>query len=137
MVSRKGALKAELEQFHRTQNYHRSYTGLVYTDGVHYLADRTGCYWLIDLVSSYQLEFQHVRFQLWEIEVVEGVSAQVTMRKDIDQPVYVRKHLPYTDFPLEKFSFYCVENVMMLKSEYKRRPVQRERQENDLMSGCE
>ena len=55
---------------------------------------------------------------LVEVEVVEGISAVVTMREDSDGPVFVRQHVPYTDFPFEKFSFYCVDNVMMLKSEY-------------------
>ena len=111
-------LKDELEQFHGTIRYYKDFTGLLFTDGIKYLADRAGCYWLIVLVGSYQLELDDVPFQLWEVEVVEGLSGLVTMREDTDEPVLVRQHIPYTDFPLERFSFYCVHNVMMLKSEY-------------------
>ncbi len=31
---------------------------------------------------------------------------------------WIEQRIPYTDFPLDEFSFYCVHNVMMLKSEY-------------------
>ncbi len=50
---------------------------------------------------------------------MEGISTLLTMREDTDKRVLVRQHVPFTDdFPLERFSFYCVDNVMMLKSEY-------------------
>lgn len=111
-------LEAELEQFHGTTRYYKDFTGLLFTDGVKYLADHAGCYWLIVLVGSYQPELEDVRFQLWEVEVVEDMSGLITMREDTDEPVLVRQHIPYTDFLFKKFSFYCVDNVMMLKSEY-------------------
>ena len=111
-------MEGELERFHGTTRYYRDFTGLLFTDGIKYLAVRTGCYWLIVLVGSYHLELRDVPFQLWEVEVVEGLSGLVTMKEDADEPVLVRQHIPHTDFPLERFSFYCVHNVMMLKSEY-------------------
>ncbi len=111
-------LEDELSRFHGTQRYYRNSDGLLFTDGIKYLVDRAGCYWLIDLVGSYQREVQDVTFQLWEVEVVEGISTLLTMREDTDKRVLVRQHVPFTDFPLERFSFYCVDNVMMLKSEY-------------------
>ena len=49
---------------------------------------------------------------------MEGISTLLTMSEDTDKPVLVRQHVPFTDFPLERFSFYCADNVMMLKSEY-------------------
>ncbi len=111
-------LEEELDQFHGTLHYYKNFTGLRLTEGIKYLEERAECYWLIDLVGSYQPEFADVRFQLWEVEVVEGISTLLTMREDTDKPVLVRQHVPFTDFPLERFSFYCVDNVMMLKSEY-------------------
>ena len=111
-------LENELNQFHGTQRYYKDFDGFLFTDGIKYLADRAGCYWLIDLVGSYQPDLKGVTFQLWEVEVVDGILAVVTMREDIDNPVLIRQHVPFTDFPLEKFSFYCVDKVMMLKSEY-------------------
>ncbi len=92
--------------------------GLLYTDGIKYLADRAHCYWLIDLVGSYQPRFTRVPFQLWEISVEPDESALLTMVEDAGQPVLASQRIEYTDFPLPRFSFYCVEKVMMLKSVY-------------------
>ncbi len=111
-------LEEELEQFHGTQEYYRNFTGLLFTEGIKYLAERAGCYWLVDLVGSYQHQLQNTRFQLWEIQVRDDSSALVTMAEDTGEPIRVSQDIEYTDFPLEKFSFYCVDNVMMLKSEY-------------------
>ena len=112
------SLEEELAHFIGTQNYYRNFTGLLFTDGIHYLAERAKCYWLIDLVGSYQPKFHSIPFQLWEIEVNDDNSALITMREDTGLPEKVKQPIPYTDFPLEHFSFYCIDNVMLLKSEY-------------------
>lgn len=114
----KMGLEDELGQFTGTVNYYRNFTGLRYTDGIKYLADKAKCYWLIDLVGSYQPRLRNVPFQLWELKVKDDNSALAKMREDDGQPVKVTQKIPYTDFPLKDFSFYCVNNVMMLKSEY-------------------
>lgn len=114
----KMVLEDELAQFTGTSQYYRNFTGLLYTDGIKYLADRANCYWLIDLVGSYQPRLGNVPFQLWQLKVHDDKSALVTMVEDTGQPVKVRQAIPYTDFPLKDFSFYCVDKVMMLKSEY-------------------
>ena len=111
-------LEDELAGFIGTTQYHRNFTGLLYTDGVSYLAERAECYWLIDLVGSYQPRLRDIVFQLWELEVHADRSAAVRMREDTGEPVVVEQRIPYTDFPLDQFSFFCVHNVMMLKSEY-------------------
>ncbi len=46
------ALEDELEQFYGTEKWYRHFTGLVYTDGIKYLAENAGAYWLIDLVGD-------------------------------------------------------------------------------------
>ena len=111
-------LEAELCQFTGTQNYFRNFTGLLYTDGIKHLAERAGSYWLIDLVGSYQPRLRDARFQVWSIVVSDDGSAQVTMVEDGGEPHRVHQDIPYTDFPLKDFSFYCIDGVMILKSEY-------------------
>ena len=86
-----------------------------------YLADRLRAYWLVDLVGSYQPEHRHIPLQLWRIEVGQDQTALVTMAEDVGRPPLVSQRLPYTDFALPDFSFYCVggrDRVMMLRSEY-------------------
>ena len=111
-------LEDDLRQFTGTQHYYQNFTGLLYTDGIHYLAERAAAYWLIDLVGSYQPRLRTIPFQVWSIKVYEDKTALVTMREDDGQPTKVRQEIPYTDFPLCSFSWYCVDNIMMLKSEY-------------------
>lgn len=115
-------LEAELRQFTGTQRYHRNFTGILYTDGIGYLAEKAGAYWLIDLVGSHQPKLQGVPFQVWSIKVHEDDSALVTMVEDTGEPIKVSQGIPFTDFPLRDFSFYYIhdghEGVMLLKSEY-------------------
>ncbi len=111
-------LEDELQQFTGTERYYRNFTGLLYTDGIQYLADKANSYWLIDLVGSYQYKYKNVPFQFWELNKNQDKSADITMKEDADQPNIIKQHIPYTDFPLNYFSFYCINNVMLLKTEY-------------------
>ncbi len=121
MDDQKG-LEAALQNFTGTQNYYRNFTSLLYTDGIQHLAERAGAYWLIDLVGSYQPRLRDAPFQLWELKVNTDRSALVTMVEDDGMPNRVSQDIPYTDFPLNDFSFYCCYDgqipVMLLKSEY-------------------
>jgi len=112
------SLDEELLQFTGTLHYYRHFTGLHYTDGIQYLAEHAGAYWLIDLVGSYQHKLRHVPFQIWTLTVNDDHTARATMREDDNQPTTVRQDIPYTDFPLPTFECYCIDNVLLLKSEY-------------------
>ncbi len=117
-MERGEGLEAELSQFHGTLHYYKNFTGLLYTDGIKYLAERGECYWLIDLVGSYQPQLGNMPFQVWRLQVRDDKSALATMVEDTGEPVKVRQEIPFTDFPLKTFSFYCIDNIMLLKSEY-------------------
>ncbi|MBI4454762.1 MAG: hypothetical protein HY644_02565 [Acidobacteria bacterium] len=112
------ALEDELGMFCGTEKWYKHFTGLLYTDGVKYLAEKAGAYWLIDLVGSYQPRLRMVPFQIWRVEAHDDRSGLVQMVEDTNMPVLVEQRLPYTDFPLKRFEFYYVDGVMMLKSEY-------------------
>ena len=97
---------------------------LVYTEGVQYMAERGGAYWLIDAVASYQPDNRItsrpdlVDFQLWELAVAKDKSATLTMRGDSDQPAVITQEIPFTDFPLAQIKFYVCNGTLMLPSEY-------------------
>ena len=40
------------------------------------------------------------------------------MVEDDGEPVRVSQELRFTDFPLKEFEFWCIDGVMLLKSEY-------------------
>ena len=112
-------LESELSQFHGTDTYYKNFTGLKYTDGIQTLAELAGAHWLIDLVGSYQAKYQKkCPFQVWALHVGPDNHAVVTMREDDDQPHWVFQGIEFTDFPLPRFEFYCIDGVMLLKSEY-------------------
>lgn len=120
-MEEQNGLLNELEQFTGTERYHKITLGNVKaTDGIVYLCENAKCYWLMDIVSSYQnkLKKKGVKFQLWTIKKTEGNEAVVNCKEDSNQPAIVRQVIPYTDFPLDKFEFYCMDGIILLKSEY-------------------
>ncbi len=114
-------LKHELALFIGTENYYHHIIGnFNYTDGVKYLAETAKCYWLLDLVGSYQLDQKigKIPFQLWELKVNKDGSAIATMKEDSDLPIIVNQQIPYTDFPLDRIKLYFIDNTLLLPSEY-------------------
>jgi hypothetical protein len=110
---------SELAQFTGTTKYYKSSFGkLLLTDGIHYFRERLGAYWLIDVVESYQPMVKHIPFQLWSIDVKPDKTAVVEMREDTGLAAIVRQKISYTDFKLPQYEFYCIDGVVLLKSEY-------------------
>ena len=109
----------ELAQFTGTTQYYRSSFGsLLLTDGAHYLRERLDCYWLIDVVESYQPMLKKYPFQIWGIDVKPNKSAVVAMREDSGLEPVITQDIGYTDFKLDQYEFFCIDNVVLLKSEY-------------------
>lgn len=113
-------LEAGLQNFHGTSQYYKStFFGGRHTDGVQYLAEKAGAYWLIDAVFSYQ---RKEAFQVWTLDVktdaVGRKSATLTMREDKDAPVLVKQEIEYTDFPLASMELWLIDGVLILPSEY-------------------
>ena len=113
--------EADLSQFTGTTQYIRHFTGLLFTDGVGYMAEAGGAHWLIDVVASYR---RKEPFQIWELKVNRAADrgnepmAVVTMKEDSGQPELVRQEIPYTDFPLDGITLYLINGVLLLTSEY-------------------
>lgn len=108
--------QADLMQFSGTeQHYQHSMSNLLFTDGVHYVAENGGAYWLIDAVASYH---RTEPFQVWELVKHPDNSATLTMVEDTGQPVKVRQEIPFTDFPMDGIKLYLINGVLLLPSEY-------------------
>lgn len=133
-------IRQTLSHYYSAAEYFRHWSGLVYTDGVKYLADSCGAHWLIDLVASYQPRPEP--FQIWRLTMLpeeEGEPmAIVEMGEDTNRDgrlVYwrnervgdlshatvgpaIRQMIEYTDFPLsEGITLYYENGVLMLRSE--------------------
>jgi hypothetical protein len=119
-----------LAQFTGTEHWfrHGLSRGVAYTDGVKYVADTAGAYWLVDIIAIAQRLDEAVReepFQLWKLEVRENDSATVICEDGNGKPLY-RQDIEWTDFAREGISFYCCEDsttpgitrLILLPSEY-------------------
>ncbi len=121
-------LQANLSQFIGTENYYKHPWGLVYTDGVQYLAETAGAYWLLDAIASWQPELFSGKlqpeieeglkaYQFWTLKVNEDSSAVLTCEYDTGVEV-AKQEIPYTDFPLPNCGIWVERGVMLLPTEH-------------------
>lgn len=106
-----------------TQYYKHWLKKFVYTDGVQYLAEEAGAYWLIDAIASHQPEAVKDSmlkdFQIWKLIVTQtdtSKTADLVCERDTDD-VAITQHIDCTDFPLPEIKLYLESGVLMLPSE--------------------
>lgn len=113
--------KADLRYFTGTETWYRHGLApkVLYTEGVKYVADNGGAYWLIDEIAFNQFERQVSRqeFQHWKLKVSPDQTAILTCEDGNNHSVFI-KNIEYTDFPLDEIAFYYTGSVIMLPSEY-------------------
>jgi hypothetical protein len=83
------------------------------SDGVKYVADKLGAYWLLDVVFSHQLKILLNK---------TGNGCKVTMddggQNDNETKVLITQRIPFTDFPRGvELVMYYEGGVLMLKEE--------------------
>ena len=110
---------ADLAQFTGTETWfrHGLMPKITYTEGVQYLAEQAGAYWLIDKVATLQLD-KKVRteeFQVWKLKVANDKASLVC--EDGNDNVVYREKIEFTDFPLDEITLWFENNVIMLPSE--------------------
>ena len=111
-----------LGYFTGSQVLFKHWFGFRYTQGVKYIADEAGAYWLIDAICSHQNrtllnKYPNLKeFQIWRLEVKDD-SGLLICEEDTDQPVLSQK-IPYTDFPLEEIKFFLIDRIILLPGEY-------------------
>ena len=118
-----------------SENLHRLTMGrMLCTDGVRYVAETCGAFWLIDLVGSHQMT-ERVRrepFQVWELSIPHRRRSPSEWMAECwtDTPrgegsvELARQRIPYSDFPeeLAPFKLYAEfghngAHVLMLPEE--------------------
>lgn len=114
---------SDLAQFTGSETFYRHnlMRNVVYTEGVQFLADKGGAYWLIDKIATLQMDpkVRAEAFQAWKLEVVDG-KARLTCDDGNGVFVYA-EHIDYTDFPLSEITLWAVQGehrTIMLPSEY-------------------
>ena len=114
--------KTELAQFTGTENWYRHpiARNILYTDGIQYLAEKAGAYWLIDEIAFNQMQpsIRKEEFQTWKLSVDLEKSTAILTCDDGNNRIVFSKKIEYTDFPLQEIRIFFVNNVILLPSEY-------------------
>ncbi len=93
---------------------------LRYTQGVKYMADQGGAYWLIDAIASHQLnpklrKGRLADFQLWTLTVKDSEGV-LECREDSGYKPAVTQRITFTDFPFN-IKLYVEGRMLMLPQE--------------------
>jgi hypothetical protein len=111
---------ADLAQFTGSETVYRHSIArqILYTEGVQFLAERAGAYWLLDEIALNQArpEIAAEAFQLWALTVT-GSRAQLRCEDGNDNVVYA-KDIDFTDFPLATIRLYVANRTILLPTEY-------------------
>ena len=90
----------------------------VATDGVIALAEAAGCYWLLEIIGSYQTNMQlDPHFQVWTLVVNLDKKSGVVNGFN-DKTLIISQDIQYTDFPLDEVKLYLMDGIILLPSEY-------------------
>ena len=94
------------------------FRGYSYTEGVQYMAEHGGAYWLMDAIFSWQTapEVKVEPFQSWTLTVKDH-SAVLTATDGNGRQI-AQQEIEYTDFPLPKIKLFLTDHVLLLPSEY-------------------
>jgi hypothetical protein len=111
---------ADLAQFTGSETVYRHSIArqILYTEGVQYVAERAGAYWLLDEIALNQArpEIAAEAFQLWALTVT-GSRAQLRCEDGNDNVVF-SKDIDFTDFPLPTIKIYVANRTILLPTEY-------------------
>jgi hypothetical protein len=110
----------DLKHFTGSESFFRhGYGQAIYTEGVQFMAEKLGAYWLIDFILIHQQEpiLHHQSFQTWKIKRLAEGGAIITAEDGNDTSLF-SKQIPFTDFPLTTFTLWLVDKTLMLPSEY-------------------
>lgn len=113
----------DLAQFTGSETFYRHplARSVVFTEGVHYLAEKAGAFWLLDIVVSWQLEpkVRAEEFQVWKLTLDEKGDGALVVCEDGNGNEVARQKIEFTDFPMQEgVTLWFVNNTILLPSEY-------------------
>lgn len=115
-------IQDQLTYFTSTEKYWKVTPQLVVTDGVKFLADACGAYWLLGVVESH-LPYVKGSWAFVSFNTTPSGEGRFTVADDNPAgTVFARQTIEWTDFPLREIHLYLVRDpyfwVLMLPSEY-------------------
>ena len=117
-----GQLADNLKQFNNgTNEWHRwsALFQMTITDGVKYLADEGGAYWLLDLIASHAVKLNAYghEFICANVTVTPDNKCKVIM-EDGNDNVIGKQDVGYTDLEEGTYKLWITDGVILLPSEY-------------------
>ena len=120
--------ESDLSQFTGTSQWfrHALVRRITYTEGVQFVAERAGAYWLVDKIATMQLDpkISAEDFQVWRLVVADGKATLTCDDGDRigvgdSKPILLHsERIDFTDFPLEKIELWVEGDVILLPSEH-------------------
>ena len=117
MTTEKINANDQLSQYMCTDGYHKWLGGLLITDGVQAMGEMYQCYWLIDIVASYQPSLRREGFQVWKFEKTAEGKGVVTCENGNGKVLKTQK-IGYTDMEADIATIWVEEGVALLPSEH-------------------
>jgi hypothetical protein len=106
----------ELRQYTGTREYYRYHCNTLLTEGVKALADQFKCYWLLDIIASFQTLLLE-DFQVWKLTKQTDNSA-IVVATDLNGKSLIKHQIPYTDFEAAQATVWVEGDVLLLPSEH-------------------
>lgn len=106
-------------EHHSTENYYKILGNFCITDGVKNIADQEECYWLIDIILSYQfyLKFRVEEFQVWKLKRIKNEKLKLTAT-DGNENILVTQTIQFSDFFFDELTIWKESNILLLPSEH-------------------
>lgn len=122
MNTKKKLDPAIMAQFNGSETFYRyGLAGdVLFTEGVKYVVDTAGGYWLLDIIcitNIYEPKIRGEEFQLWTLSVWENSTGYVTCDDGNGNVVY-EQALNLTDFPSPGIKLYFCNGTILLPNEY-------------------
>lgn len=114
-------LEEQLCGFTGTEQYYRHLSGLVYTDGVQFLAETYSTYWLLDLILFANQPKEIDEFQVWKLERVyksEPTDGFTLVCEDGNKEILMTRDIPFSDFTCDSVTLWFANGVLYLPSEH-------------------
>lgn len=115
-------IESVLAGFHGGEEFFRHPLNrkVLWTEGVAYLADSAGAYWLLDeiaIANLYERAVKAEEFQVWTLALDQEGSGAVLKCGDGNGNAVYSKAIPFTDFPLQTIDLYFENDVICLPAE--------------------
>ena len=113
-----GEIEYNLIQFSGTESYYQFHSGILLTDGTKYLAEVCRCYWLFDVIASYQHDprISSVDLQCWTLK--QDAEGWVVFCTEGEEEWLVSQRIEYSDFPLTEVEIWFANSIAYLPSEH-------------------